>query len=442
MVELIFIIINFFLFYFLLTFNIFVIDKGSSKINNFTLIENINFNSIILLSFILFASFLNLSLNHIIILYFSYLLILLILYLNKFKTVFIFKKKEIFYLLTLFIVSCTVFLEIANNLIIAWDAQKFWIYKTLNFYNGNSISNLSNIPNSWYPYLGSLAWSFFWKVSLIDNEYTGRLFFALLYLSSLLMLVSNLKVSLIFKIILFIIFIIISYDYTYHSHWSMFAGNQEILIFSLICIAMHFFYKMTFKKENFSNVNILSILIISNLLIWIKHEGLILSSLLIITLLLFFKINRLKKVYIFLSFLGILFLRYFIFEYYSLNSSNIQHVGYNDLSLSSIIEKISFDRILIVTKIVFLNLFSNYLLLLGIILICLFFISKNGFSKINYIIFFGGSNLLCFSFLYLITDADITYMLETGIDRIIYQFSPFIFLLFIEYFNSVKKIKV
>tara|TARA_Y100000816_G_C25924191_1_gene481937 strand:- start:160 stop:828 length:669 start_codon:yes stop_codon:yes gene_type:complete len=222
----------------------------------------------------------------------------------------------------------------------------------------------------------------------------------------------------------------------------MFAGNQEILIFSLICIAMHFFYRMTFKNDNSSNINILSILIISNLLIWIKHEGLILSTLLIITLLLFFRINRQKKVYIFLAFLSILFLRYFIFEYYDLNSSNIQHVGYNDLSFSSIIEKISFDRILIVIKIVFLNLFSNYLMLLSIILICLFFISKNNFSKINYIIFFGVSNLFCFSFLYLITDADITYMLETGIDRIIYQFSPFVFLLFIEYFNSVKKIKV
>ena len=34
---------------------------------SFTLIENINFNSILLLSFILFASFLNLSLHHIII---------------------------------------------------------------------------------------------------------------------------------------------------------------------------------------------------------------------------------------------------------------------------------------------------------------------------------------------------------------------------------------
>ena len=118
---------------------------------------------------------------------------MLILDLYKFKTVFVLLKKKYFTLFALFIVSCAVFLEIANNLIIAWDAQKFWIYKTLNFYNGNSISNLSNMPNSWYPYLGSLAWSFFWKVSLIDNEYTGRLFFALLYLSSLLMLVSNLK---------------------------------------------------------------------------------------------------------------------------------------------------------------------------------------------------------------------------------------------------------
>ena len=106
-------------------------------------------------------------------------------YVYNYKTLFFFDKKNLFYLILLFITSSTIFLEVANNLVIGWDAQKFWIYKMLNFYSGNSITNLANLPNAWYPYLGSLSWSFFWKVSFLQHEYSGRLFYVFISLEGL-----------------------------------------------------------------------------------------------------------------------------------------------------------------------------------------------------------------------------------------------------------------
>ena len=176
-------------------FNILVLNDKSILFKNSSAPENIAFNSIIFLNFILIISFLNLSLNKIVLSYSFYLGVLVFFYLYKYKSLYISLKDNVFYISLLLITSFVIFLEVANNLVIGWDAQKFWIYKTLNFYNGNTITNLSNLQNPWYPYLGSLSWSFFWKVSFIENEYSGRLFYVFLYLTSLLLLIRNFNFS-------------------------------------------------------------------------------------------------------------------------------------------------------------------------------------------------------------------------------------------------------
>ena len=168
----------------------------------------------------------------------------------------------------------------------------------LNFYNGNTITDLSNLPNAWYPYLGSLSWSFFWKISFINYEYSGRFFYVFLYLTSLFLVIDNFNLSKTNKIILFILLIIITYDYTHHSHWSMFSGFQDILVFSLVCLAIHYLYKLSILKKEFENFNIISILLICNSLLWLKHEGFVISFSLILSLLIFFNLN-LKKSFLF-----------------------------------------------------------------------------------------------------------------------------------------------
>ena len=295
MIELIFLILQFFIIYLLLSFNIFVCTNNNLYPKYFSFFENISFNSIIFLNFILVVSFFNVNLDTIIICYLVYLIILAMISLFKYKVLFFFNKENLIFFLVFFITSIIIFIEVANNLVIGWDAQKFWIYKMLNFYNGNSIDNLSNLPNPWYPYLGSLSWSFFWKVSFLENEYAGRLFYVFIYLLSLILLINNFKLSLINKIAFLFLIIMITYDYTIHSHWSMFSGYQEILIFSLVTIAMHFLYKLSNSSNKLENLNIMSILFITNVLVWIKHEGFVLSLALILTLIFFFDLKQKKK---------------------------------------------------------------------------------------------------------------------------------------------------
>lgn len=438
MVEIFLILLQFLIIFFFLSFNICILNDKNLSLRKLSIPENIAFNSIIFLNFILFLSFLNFNLNKIILIYVLFLFFLITIYLYKFKNLHNYTKDNLLNFSLLFFASSIIFLEVANNLVIGWDAQKFWIYKTLNFYNENTITNLPNLPNPWYPYLGSLSWSFFWKLSFIQSEYSGRLFYVFLYLTSLLLIIGNLNLSKLYKVKFYIILIIISYDYTYHSHWSMFSGYQDILVFSLVMIAMHFLYQISKNTDKSKNLDILKILLICNLLIWTKQEGFVISLSLILTLILFFKINLNKKIYILAIFLLIIFLRFFIFEFYNLNPTNFQHTGYNDITILSIIEKISLERIFTVSKYFFLGLFSNYLILIGLFTLLFINIEKQNLKRIFYVIFFLVFNIFVFCVIYLITDTDLKHMLETGVDRIIFQFSPSALLIFIELYNSKK----
>ncbi len=438
MIELFFIFLQLIIIYFFLSFNVSILNDKYLLFERPSLPENIAFNTIIFLNFILITSFLNFNLNKIVLSYSLYLFILITVYLYKYKNLRNPLKNNLFYLSLLLITSFVIFLEVANNLVIGWDAQKFWIYKTLNFYNGNSITNLSNLPNPWYPYLGSLSWSFFWKVSFIENEYSGRLFYVFLYLTSLLLIIKNFNLSKFYKTIFFISLIIISYDYTHHSHWSMFSGYQEILIFSFVAIAMHFLYQISKNNKKLENFNIFKILLICNLLIWTKQEGFVISLALILTLIIFFKFNFKKKFFILTLYLMIVFFRFFIFEYYELNPTNIQHVGYDNITLFTIMDKITLQRILLILQYLLLGLFSNYLILISILVLILMIITKKNLRKIYYVIFFLIFNIFIFCGIYLITDNNLNHMLETGIDRIIFQFSPCALLFLTELFNSKK----
>ncbi len=55
--------------------------------------------------------------------------------------------------------------DLLFNLELGWDAQKLWFPKVLNFYQGNTIANLETLLWPEYPFLGSLLWAFFWKIS-------------------------------------------------------------------------------------------------------------------------------------------------------------------------------------------------------------------------------------------------------------------------------------
>jgi hypothetical protein len=335
-------------------------------------------------------------------------------------------------------------LELANDLVIGWDAQKFWIYKSISFYNNNSIDKLNDLPNSFYPYLGNLVWSFFWKISFLKLEYFGRIFYVYLYLSSILLIITNIKVSTFYKTILYFFLIIISYNNSYNNNWSIFSGYQEIIIFALVTIACHYLLKILNNDNKKIKFNLLIVLLICNLLIWTKHEGFIISSSIISSLLFFSTINKKNKILISLIFLFIIFVRMFIFEIYEFNQSgqhNLPHSAFTTFTLNNIQEYFSLFRLLTFFKYLLIYFFSNYLILIGLIIIFFYFLDKRS-VKINFFLFLILFNLFFITVVYLLMDLELNFIedgLKTTLDRIVFQLSPFVFIIMINFINNIKK---
>ena len=131
MIEIFSILFQFFLFFFLFSFNIFAININNYKTYGFNFFsKNISFNIIIFLNLILIISFLNIGLNKIIYTYLTYIFIIALISIIKFKNCFYFNENYFFNTLLLFISSIIIFFEIANNLVLGWDTQEVWIYKT------------------------------------------------------------------------------------------------------------------------------------------------------------------------------------------------------------------------------------------------------------------------------------------------------------------------
>jgi len=432
MTELIFIFIQLLMFIFLFSLNILAISNRYHQNFRISFFENITFNILVNINIILFLSFFNFNLSEIINIYLFLLGLIFLFSLRKPNTIIDYKNFNLYFL---FLICIVLFIDIAFNLSFSWDAEKFWFKKTLNFFDNNSIENLKNVAHSFYPHLGTLLWALYWKISLIDYEYSGRLFYSFIYVSSILLLSDILKTNFVIKSIFAILFIFLTYEYYLVS-----SGNQEILIFSLIAISMNYFHKLSNKSIKNQNFNIIVLLLICNSMIWIKQEGVVFSLIIILTLIFFFNLNLKKRILILISYFIFFIIRILIHKFY--NFESIVHVGFqNDFSIMGIIDKISFSRILLIIKFFFLSFFKNYLLDIGLIVLIFALFNKKFSLKISYIYFFA---LLNFSFVFVTylmtdTDRDLLFMLKTGVDRLIYQFSPFIFLLIIEYINNFSK---
>ena len=88
-------------------------------------------------------------------------------------------------LIFLFIFVLVFSFDLANNLKLGWDAQNFWIFKTLNFIDGGDVYNLKNFPRQEYPFLGPFIWAIYTKISFLEHEYLGRIFYIFLYCLSI-----------------------------------------------------------------------------------------------------------------------------------------------------------------------------------------------------------------------------------------------------------------
>ena len=405
-----------------------------SKKNTFELVDTnyeiLSKNIIVQLNFILFLSFFNLSLDKII---YSYLIFLIVFLLINLRYFFSYKQILNIKVFFLFFICLVIFFNISFNLTLSWDTEKFWFQKVLNFYNGNSIDNLTNTNRSYNPYLGDLIWAFFWKLSLISEEYSGRLFYGFFYIVSISLLVSNLKTRNIYKFIIILLIIIGTYDYRI-----LFSGNKEILIFSILCLMLHFMNKFFQKKSLNKNNEVLFFILSINLLLWSKQVGFVYLISLLIPLLFLSKLKLNNKLLILISSFTFYFLKLFIYKFYNFDL-NLKSCCYNDFTISGILNKITFDRFLLVISYLFFYILQNFIFVIGFIFLALGIRNKKFFFENSYLYLIIFLNLIFFIIIYILTDADLDLMLRTGIERLIFMFLPVFLLVIINYLNHFDK---
>ena len=433
MIEISYIIIQLFIFFFLFSLNYQAINKSFLVNFKFNYFESFSISIVLQLNIILFLLFLNIGLEKIIKIFFTINLIILILNIYYLKLIFFKEKFLDTKFVFLFLISLLIFFDISHELTLGWDAEKFWFLKALNLYHNNTIDSFANFVELRSPFLGGLIWAFFWKVSFISNEYAGRLFFAFVYIISIFTLVQNLKLSKLYKLTLTFLVILATYDYNI-----LFSGNKEVLIFSFFCLMINCLYQIS--NQNFKNENyyIFFFIMTSNLLIWTKQEGFIYLISILLPLVFFLNIKINKKLLILFCVSFFYFFKIFIYKFYNL-SLDLKSCCYNDFSVEGILSKISFERIVLIIEYLIFAISNNFLFIVGFIFIFLSLFNEKLKKKLSYLYAILFLNFSFVGFIYIMTDENLEYMLKTGIDRLIFMFLPVMILLLIEYINFFRR---
>ena len=406
MYELSQIILLFFLFqlFLFIPLNVFKKKNYQSKTSAFNLILNLN----ILLLLSLMPLSINKYSNIIIIVYF-------LMFLKQYvlsKLIYNIKIVSINFFI-FFIIFFTISVNIASYLDLGWDAKFFYYIKALFFIEKQTLLDLKNFQyNDWHPHFGSFIWALFWDLSFLKIEYFGRLFYVFIFIFSFLYVSDNLSKNRNINLIIFLLITLFIYSY------DKFSGLQEIIIFTLLIFASKFLHKI---EEDKDNINIIFILLICNLLIWIKSEGFV-YSLILITLLNFNKFIKISYKYLINAFILVFFLIKLIF-YESFNLQINAQPYYLDYILKLSPELIFYKLKFILIYFIYYSL-NNLYFTSGILIIAINNIILK--KKNNYIKLMNVCLLLNFGFIflaYLFRDMEIEYSIRTTMNRIIFMSS-------------------
>jgi len=429
------IIIQLFLFFVIFYFGIPVnkfLSTNNIKLNT---IDNYTFNIIFYINFFLIISFFNFNITKLIILYFTLLSILIIINIRFFFFEIKRLKIKFFFLSIIFLITVIISVDISNSITLGWDSQKFWIYKTINFFDNGTIESLRYLDKGDgydYPYLGSLLWAIYWKISFYNEEYFGRLFYAFIYIFSLLSMINRLNAPSHSKIIILLILVLLSYNYDY------FGGEQDILLFCWLAFASALSLKIFKIKNNKElNFNLVLLILLCNLMIWTKAEGSVYAFIIILSLICFLRTKISLKLILIISLITLITIRVIVYKFHGLNIG-VNSCCWNDLSITGIYSKITFDRIFTILQYLVFAFLKNYLIIFSMVL---FIIKKNKFKDSNYILYSYITILLCLAFFftaYLLTDANLVFMLKTGLDRLLFSITPFFIIIIIDYLSNNK----
>ena len=435
MIEYLVILFQLFIFVF---FSYFPINSSTSKyfLNSCKDLSIINYfiiNLSILMSILLVASFTRFGLEEV---FFILLIFYTLLFFISFKDILSKNYKDNFLIISIFmIINFALFVDVARDLQLNWDALTLWKLKANHFYNGNNYFDITYYPDAYfphpqYPHLGTYIWAFFWKNAILDYEYLGRTFQTYLYVVSLFVLVVSFRFQTNSKIFLgLVVLIFLTYD-------PDLRGYQDVYIFSLIIFFGFFIYEKFRLDTNLNSF----IILIPLILPWIKNEGIFYSIFLLIIYFVVEK-NSLKKFIFPLVVLLTIFLQLYLnISYFNLNtlfqfeinSSNIL----NDQGFTLFLNK--FIKILFYSSHAF---FKHPILILDAFIIFIsFYYLKLDKNILPFYIFL----ILCISFIfgiYVFTPNDIKWHLQSSVDRLLLQTSGiYIYLLVI--LNDKKIIKI
>lgn len=397
------------------------------KFFNYELTQSsiISYNIIFNLNVLLIFSLLPLKIDFYY-LYFLTALILLIIknYFFELKELKI--KIHLISIIIFFIIFLIISIDIASKLNLGWDAKWFWFIKSLYFYENKTLGDLSNFTlNDFHPHFGSFIWAFFRKISFLNYEYYGRLFYAFFYIFSLFFITKDLFKNKNLNLLIFLILIIITYKYNY------FSGLQEILLFSLLLLISKSIFDFIDSRK-FSDLIFISLCL--NLLLWIKAEGIayFLIILVGINFIKIFKIND-KIKFNLINLLLILF-KYSFYKLLVIETNNQPY--YLDyllnLNLDILIYKIYNISIFFIY-----NSFSNFIIILTFIIMLFSFkkLLTNMYFKNILIIFLLN---ICFIYsCYIFRDMEVVYSLRTTIDRIMFTSTGFYFYFTLVYLKKL-----
>ena len=399
---------------------------------NLSTIDCLSINIIINLNILLFISFLNFNIENV----FNAIIILSIffnlLYLKRIKKNNFQNLDQYIYKFFLSFIFLSICFEMASNPKLEWDGLAHWIEKASNFYQNFNIENLKNVGWAEYPHLGSYIWAIFWKASILEKEYFGRFFYAFFYILSIASFVELFfkdKKFLINKIILLIIFIVLSYDKF------LFSGYQEYLIFSCLLIITKLTYLFINNQKN--NSFLLFIIIIGlHLIFWFKDEGIIFFIIYSLTLIYTLKLNYIKKILltiiIILLIINQFYLQKYIIGYFgfqdTINSSDI--VGL--LQINILIKKI-----VLITQHILMGFAKHPLWI--IIFTCIIFFINEILKKYRWLLIILILNFFFIFGIFLTTHHPLDWILKVSLDRILFEISS-TYMLFL--MPLIKKLEV
>jgi len=378
-----------------------------------SIIEKISLGSIINIFILLLLSFVNQKNIDLI-----FLILLIIFCINLFFFIlenWKFKIPDV-KLIFLFIFVLVFSFDLANNFKLGWDPQGFWVIKTLNFIKGGDFYNLINFPRQEYPHLGSFIWAIYTRISFLEYEYLGRIFYIFFFCLSIFSIAELLNFNDIYKVLFSSIIIVLTYDVL------LFNGYQEVLIFSIFTLFSKYFYLIIKNNISKNFINFYSVIILLLLLnsIWIKNEAMFFSFISILLIVCLPKKNYLYKLSIFFSFVLLIFLRFIIFKKIGMDTSLMQS-NYEYSSILYLGSFLTFDRILLVYKYFFFGLVSNLLYIISILTMLFLFVYKKNQIDLTYYFASLILNFMLISSFYILTSYPLEFHLKVSIERVLFE---------------------